>query len=89
MATDSLTDASTLTFEAKLPDDITPEEFASLLAAISALDEAIVMQVLAVTQHEPPQLVHPTRRSVVRRVRYGSNFEVVLQFIGPAGAAFA
>ena len=71
-----------VTFRAKLPDDIGADEFAALLDAIRVLDDAVVTSVSTSPEAEffSPDL-RTVAPSVVQRVRYGSDFLVVLGVI--------
>lgn len=79
--TESLASA-TVTFTAKLPDDIGADEFAALVNAISVLDDEVVTSVLASPEPEffdtDLRTVAP---SVVQKVQYGSDFMVVLNVV--------
>lgn len=70
---------ATITFSAKLPDDIGADEFAALVGAVSALDDAVVTSVRNSPEAEffnsDLRTVAP---SVVQKVQYGSDFMVVL-----------
>lgn len=87
-----MTAAGTVTFSAKLPDDLSAAEFAALIDAIAVIDQAVVLQALSDLDNIRPvyQTWSTSERSVVRKVQYGSEFEVILgivaNFAGVAGA---
>jgi hypothetical protein len=88
---DAITESGTVTFSAKLPDDITADEFAGLLESIAEIDRWAVLE--AFRDLQVPAFYEQWRhgeRSLIRRVTYGSDFEVVLQILGNIpGAAIA
>jgi hypothetical protein len=74
--------SAAVVFRAKLPDDVGADEFAALLQAISVLDDEVVSSVRASPEAEffTPEL-RTVEPSVIRRVQYGSDFEVVLGLV--------